>query len=119
MVLADTSVWIDHLRRRSDRLADLLLDEEVVCHPFVIGELACGHLADRDTVLALLDRLPVLAPVSHAEARAFLDGNHLSGCGVGWVDVHLLAAARAARAVLWTHDRRLARMASRIGAAFE
>ena len=111
MVLVDTSVWIDHLRRRSERLAGLLEEGHVVCHPFVVGELACGHLARRAEMLALLQRLPTLGLVSHDEALRFVDAQHLAGSGLGWVDVHLLAAARIAGARLWTADRRLAKVA--------
>ena len=111
MVLVDTSVWIEHLRRRSERLAGLLEEGLVVCHPFVVGELACGHLARRAEMLALLQRLPTLAMVSPDEALRFVDAQHLAGSGLGWVDVHLLAAARIAGAGLWTADRRLAKMA--------
>jgi hypothetical protein len=111
MVLVDTSVWIDHLRRRSERLAGLLEDGLIVCHPFVVGELACGHLARRAEMLALLQRLPTLALVSYDEALRFVDARHLAGSGLGWVDVHLLAAARVAGAAVWTADRRLAKVA--------
>jgi predicted nucleic acid-binding protein len=114
MVLVDTSVWIDHLRRRSERLAALLEDGLVACHPFVVGELACGRLARRGEVLALLQRLPTLPPVSHDEALRLVDAQDLAGSGLGWVDVHLLAAARIAGAGLWTADRRLERVAAEL-----
>jgi predicted nucleic acid-binding protein len=117
MVLVDTSVWIDHLRRRSERLAGLLDEGLVVCHPFVIGELACGHLARRAEMLALLQHLPTLGLVSHDEALRLIDAQHLAGSGLGWIDVHLLAAARIAGAGLWTADRRLAKMADRLAIA--
>jgi predicted nucleic acid-binding protein len=115
MVLVDTSVWIDHLRRRSVRLSGLLEDGLVACHPFVIGELACGHLSRRDELLALLERLPLLEPVSHAEALRVIDGHGLAGSGLGWIDVHLLAAARVNGVALWTADRRLKAAAVTLG----
>lgn len=95
----------------------LLDDAQAVCHPFVIGELACGQLRRRAEVLALLARLPMVPPVSQAEALSFIEVNHLAGSGVGWVDVHLLASARLARVSLFTADKALARAADRLGLA--
>jgi predicted nucleic acid-binding protein len=117
MTLVDTSVWLHHLRRTDARLVRLLGDGQVVCHPWVLGELACGRFARREQVLRLLERLPSIAVVSDREARAFLDAHDLAGSGVGWVDVHLLAAARLARVVLLTADRALHRAAVAAGAA--
>lgn len=115
MTLVDTSIWANHLRRTDRRLVELLDEAEVVCHPFVIGELACGHLGPRAEVLALLERLPVVAPVSQSEALSFVEVNHLAGSGVGWVDVHLLASARLARVRIFTADKALSRAAERLG----
>lgn len=117
MTLVDTSIWANHLRRADPRLVQLLGNAQVVCHPFVVGELACGHLGHRTEVLALLARLPVVSPVSQAEALAFIEVNQLAGSGVGWVDVHLLASARLARAGVFTADKALARAAERLGLA--
>ena len=117
MTLVDTSVWANHLRRADRRLVQLLDDAQVVCHPFVIGELACGYLGRRAEVLALLARLPVVQPVSQAEALAFIEVNLLAGSGVGWVDVHLLASARLARVSVFTADKALERAAARLGLA--
>jgi predicted nucleic acid-binding protein len=117
MVLVDTSVWIDHFRVANLPLVRLLKDAKVVVHPFVVGELACGRLARRDEVLALLGKLPRLQPVSDAEALVFIEANGLAGSGVGWVDVHLLASARLGRASVLTADKALARLATRLGLA--
>jgi predicted nucleic acid-binding protein len=117
MVLVDTSVWVDHFRVASLPLVRLLKDAKVVVHPFVLGELACGRLVRRDEVLGLLGKLPRLAPVSDGEALAFIEANGLAGSGVGWVDVHLLAAARLARASVLTSDKVLARAAKTLGLA--
>ena len=114
MVLVDTSVWIDHLRIPNLPLVRLLKDAKVVVHPFVVGELACGRLARRDEVLGLLGKLPRLLPVSDAEALVFIEANGLAGSGIGWVDVHLLAAARLAHASLLTSDKTLAGAARRL-----
>lgn len=118
MILVDTSVWVDHLRRGNDRLGTLLRDEQVLGHAFVLGELACGNLRNREEILDLLASLPQAPPAGHAEALGFLERERLHGLGIGWVDVHLLASARLARAPLWTLDRRLARTAKSLALAF-
>jgi len=92
-VLVDTSVWIDHLRKRNATLVQLLESMQIVTHPFVIGELACGNLANRATFLDLLAAIPQLPPVTHDEALGFVDAKKLMGRGLGWIDMHLLACA--------------------------
>ncbi|PYQ52383.1 MAG: VapC toxin family PIN domain ribonuclease [Acidobacteria bacterium] len=116
-MLVDTSVWVDHFRRGDSRLGQLLERGEVECHPFIIGELACGNLRARDEILALLHDLPSLAAVEHEEALMFIDSHNLAGSGLGWIDVHLLASARLNGTVLWTRDRRLAAATQRLGVA--
>jgi predicted nucleic acid-binding protein len=116
-VLVDTSVWVDHLRRRNARLVALLERGAVWCHPFVIGEIACGALVRRDEVLSLLAALPQAPTADHTEALAFVEANRLVGSGVGWIDVHLLASAKLAGLPLWTLDRRLASAAGALGVA--
>jgi len=114
-VIADTSVWVDHLRRSSPILSDRLSAADVWTHPYVIGELACGTLRDRARILAYLDDLPSAPIVDHREALAFLEMHRLAGMGIGWIDVHLLASAALARQQIWTLDRRLARAAQHVG----
>ena len=104
----DTSVWIDHFRRKNARLAELLEASQVWSHPFVIGELACGNLARRREVLSYLDALPQAPLVDHGEVRSFIESHGLSGRGLGWIDVHLLASARLRSLPFWTLDKRLA-----------
>ena len=116
-VLADTSVWVDHLRRRSAALVELLEAGRVHVHPFVIGELACGNLAQRAKILALLSELPAARVLDHDAVLEFVDGSKLMGRGLGWVDVSLLASASVSRLALWTLDRRLARAASELDVA--
>ena len=117
MIVVDTSVWVDHLRAADRQLADLLLDEDVLCHPFVVGELACGALKRRTEILALLGNLPHAPVLRHEEVLAFVEAHDLMGRGLGWVDVHLLASARFAGERLWTRDRRLAQAARSLGVA--
>lgn len=119
MILVDTSVWIDHLRRRNRVLAGALERGLVLAHPFVIGELACGSLRNRAEVISLLSRLDTPPVVAHAEALRLVEDRKLMGRGVGWVDVHLLASALVARARLWSTDRRLTAAARGLGVAFE
>ena len=117
MILVDTSVWVDHFRAADARLADLLLDGQVLCHGFVIGELACGNLRRRAEVLALLAALPQIPAVGSEDVIRFVDAHRLMGRGLGWVDVHLLASAYASRERLWTRDRRLREAAQRLAVA--
>lgn len=117
MTLVDTSVWVDHLRHASDRLSSLLQEEQVLCHPFIIGELACGNLANRVQLLSLLAALPASPVVEHGEALHFIESHELHGQGLGWIDIHLLASALLGRCQLWTHDAPLRKAASRLGIA--
>lgn len=118
MVLVDTSVWIAHLREGHEGLVDVLDAGEAVCRPFVIGELACGNLENRDTVLGLLEALPSAPVVEHQEVLAFVEARGLTGKGLGYVDVHLLASAILSGLPLWTLYRPLARVAARLGCSY-
>lgn len=118
MILVDTSVWVDHLRSGDARLADLLDRAQVVMHPFVVGEIACGQLADRQAVLELLQDLPAVSVADGGEVLGFIDRHRLHGKGIGYVDVHLLASvALTEGASLWTRDRRLLAAAHGLGLA--
>ncbi len=112
MILADTSVWVDHFRRSNSRLIRYLEEGVVGCHDFVIGELACGNFKNRQETLNLLRELPRLLPAQHEEALEFVDSHRLCGKGIGWIDIHLLASARLNRAKLWTLDKRLETVAA-------
>lgn len=117
MILADTSVWVDHFRRSNTRLGQLLVDGEVLCHPFVVGELACGFLTGRAEVLSLLETLPKAPVADHAEVLRLIDTRRLYGKGLGWIDMHLLASAVLSRTQLWTLDKPLSRVALAMGIA--
>ena len=115
MVLVDSSVWIDHLRKGDRIFAERLKDGEMLTHPFVIEEIACGHLIQRSQVLALLATIPVVPVASHAEILHFISQENLQASGLGAIDVHLLASARLADAKIWTRDKALSRAAKRLG----
>lgn len=115
MILADTSVWVDHLRRGDPVLTHLLEAGEILVHPFVIGELALGHLEPRGDILRNLSYLPQAVVAAHDEVLHFIAERRLFGLGIGYVDAHLLAAAQLTPdAGLWTHDRRLREVADRL-----
>lgn len=118
MVLIDTSVWINHLQKGSPRLGRLLRDAEVASHPFVIGELACGNITNREEIFSLLQRLPLAPVVENNEFHYFLDRNRLMGRGLGFVDIHLLASAKLERIPLWTADKRLKEATLNLGLAY-
>ena len=119
MVLVDTSVWVDHFRRGNSTLAALLEEGSVACHPFVIGELSCGNLRNRDEILELLGALESAPVADNDEALRFLEEEELHGRGVGWIDVHLLASARLMPCPLWTRDKALLALAERLQLAAE
>jgi predicted nucleic acid-binding protein len=112
MTLVDTSVWIYHFRTGSEQLRSLLDEEQVFCHPFIAGELACGTLRNREEVLGLLAALPQSRLLEHEEVLHFLEVRHLYGRGLGWVDAHLLASALLTGCALWTLDKPLLRAAA-------
>ncbi len=119
MILADTSVWIAHLRHGSEDLKRSLDAGEVLCHPHVVGELACGSLRNRDDILEFLRALPTATTATEDEVLACIERNHLYGTGLGHTDVHLLASAMLTPTRLWTLDAALGREARRLHLAPE
>ena len=119
MVLVDTSVWVDHLSRGNAPLVDLLNEGLVACHPFVIGELACGRLRNRVEILGLLTALPQARLAEQDELLGLIDRHRLFGRGLGWVDIHLLGSAYLSGCTLWSSDKALAEAARRLGVATE
>lgn len=114
MALVDTSVWVAHLRQGSVRLEKLLNNGDVVSHPFIIGELACGNLKNRSEILALLQTLPTAVQAEHEDVMHFIENNRLMGKGLGYIDVHLLVSARLTGVPLWTFDKKLNEMAAKL-----
>lgn len=118
MILVDTSVWVDHLQRGNADLAQRLNQGQALSHPFVVGELALGSLKQRTTVLEALQNLPIVSVATDAEVLGFISTHALHGIGIGYVDVHLLAATRLTPGTqLWTLDKRLQAAASQLGLA--
>ena len=118
MVLVDTSIWVSHLRHGNSRLQKLLEAGRVASHPFIIGELACGNISNRTEIISLMQALPMVDAVEHEELLIFIEHNKMMGTGLGFVDVHLLAAAMLAGIPLWTQDKKLKQACSRLNIDF-
>ena len=120
MIIVDTSVWVDFLRGADQDLQPHLSRQEVICHPMVIGELACGTLPKRTFALRRLRNLPTAKVVDHKTLLDFIESWSLHGRGIGYVDAHLLASSRLGEARwLWTRDKRLNGLAGELGVAFD
>ena len=119
MVLVDTSVWVHHLREGNPVLSRLLANGEVMCHPFIVDELACGNLKSRSEVLSLLRLLPVAVQADHEEVLQFVETKRLMGKGLGYVDVHLSASAALTGVMLWTLDKRLDQANEGLGLSYK
>jgi predicted nucleic acid-binding protein len=115
VILVDTSVWMDHLRAGSAELSALLSGGLVMTHPFVLGELACGNLKQRDQFLKYLMALPAATPATDSNVKHLVEQRKLWGKGIGWVDAHLLASTLITGCRFWTTDRQLGRVAVELG----
>ncbi len=108
MILADTSVWVDHFRSDDNEMRKQLENGQIVIHPLIIGELALGSLRDRTKTLSYLDLLPQVEVAQINEVRQMIEARSLYSRGIGLIDAHLLAATfLTASTVLWTRDTRL------------
>ncbi len=115
MILADTSIWVDHLRSKGDpHLIALLQQNTVWVHPWIVGEIACGNLAHRITVLRELQKLPQISVARDSEVLFLIEQHRLMGRGIGYIDAQLLTAAAAQGARLWTRDKRLLTVAAQL-----
>lgn len=118
MILADTSIWVDHLRHGDPVLTQRLNAGGICIHPHIIGEIALGGLRQRDVVLTALGDLPMVVVASDVEVRTLIESRRLFGRGIGYIDAHLLAAVRLTPGShLWTRDRRLHETAVDLGIA--
>lgn len=119
MILVDTSVWIDHLRRKDHQLTQLLNNEKVTMHPFVLGEIACGNLSNRQMILSLLNHLEGVIETSHQEVNSLIENKQLMGKGIGYIDAHLLASSLLNPSTqLWTRDKRLKQCAIQLAISY-
>jgi predicted nucleic acid-binding protein len=117
VILADTSIWIDHFRQSDAELRRVIEEDMLLCHPFVIGELALGSLRDRATVLAFLAAQRQATVATHDEIMTMIDRHGLFSIGIGYTDAHLLASVLLDRgSSLWTRDKRLKAAAEKVGA---
>jgi predicted nucleic acid-binding protein len=107
MILVDTSVWVSHLRYGNFHLEKILNNGDVMCHPFVIGELACGNMGNRDGILLLLHSLPTARSTEQSEVLRFINDHRLMGRGLGLIDIHLLISALLSDVLFWTLDKKL------------
>ena len=119
MILVDTSIWVDHFRKGNRQLVHLLEDGEVVCHYFIIGELACGIINNRIEILSLLQSLPTIPTIDLDEYLYFIDKNRLFGFGIGFVDINLLASAKLVDIPIWTKDKKLREAAIKLKVSFQ
>jgi predicted nucleic acid-binding protein len=118
MILADTPVWIDHLRRADFKLVGLLNSQQILSHPFVVGEVALGSLRDAKQVIRELTRLPQAVMARDDEVMRMIDAHTLAGLGIGYIDAHLLASTQLTPGgQLWTRDKRLHAVATKLGLA--
>lgn len=118
MILADTSVWIDHFRRTDAELSRQLLQNNIVIHPYVIEELALGSISNRHAKLLYLERLPRIQIARLIEVRTIVENHLLYRQGLGFVDAHLLASTLfTPGTLLWSHDKQLVQAAAKLGIA--
>ncbi len=118
MVLVDTSVWVLHLRKGGSGLERLLNDGDVVCHQFIVGELACGNLKNRSEILSLLRTLPMATQAEHEDVMQFIENYRLMGKRLGYIDMHLLASALLTGVPIWTLDKKLDEVSGELGVGF-
>ena len=118
MVLVDTSIWVLHLREGNEKLVTLLNNGDVMCHPFIVGELACGNIKNRATILSLLQLLPMAVQVENEEVLQYIEANTLMGKGLGYVDMHLSASAVLSGVPIWTLDKNFAKIIEKLNIGY-
>jgi predicted nucleic acid-binding protein len=116
LILADTSIWIDHFRLGNKELREHLNKGQIVIHPSIIAELALGSLQERTKTLALLDLLPLVRVAQLSEVRRMIEARRLYSLGIGLIDAHLIASVFInSSTLLWTRDKRLRKAAESLG----
>jgi predicted nucleic acid-binding protein len=118
MILVDTSVWISHFRQGNPELVNLLNRGVVLCHPFIIGELACGNMKNRTEILSLLCALPGAIRAEHEEVLHFIEEKKLMGKGLGYIDLHLVTSTILTGVALWTLDNKLQKVSKSLGISY-
>ena len=118
MILVDTSVWVSHFREGNTELQQLLNEGDIVCHPFIIGELACGNIQNRSEIFILLSSLPMVKESNHHEVLVFIEKKKFMGKGLGYIDVHLLASALLSNVAIWSFDNKLNETAAELGMSY-
>jgi len=118
-ILVDTSVWIKHLREGDKNLVTLLEKGLVACHPFIIGELACGDIKNRHEIIMLLNDLPSTEILDHHDIMEFIEYRKIMNKSIGYVDVHLLASALVSETPLWTFDKALKKVANQLSIEYD
>ncbi len=118
MILVDTSVWIDHFHHSDEDLKELLLSNQVCTHPFILCELSCGNISNRQEVLSLLRTLRSVGLVLDEEVFILIEERKLFGKGLGFIDIHLLASAMIHHVPIWTRDNSLKRIAGELGISY-
>ena len=119
LILVDTSVWIKHFREGQNHLVSLLEQGFIACHPFIIGELACGSLKNRAEIINLLEALPKVKVLEHAEVMEFIETQKLMSLGIGYVDTHLLGSSLLSDTPLWTFDKSLVKAAKTFSIGYD
>ena len=116
MILADTSVWVDHFRKRDAALYQQLQRNNISIHPFIVAELVLGNVPDRQNAIAWLDRLPIVKVAQLNEVRRMIEAHSLFRRGIGFVDAHLIASTLITpQTLLWSRDKRLRDVAETLG----
>ena len=118
-ILVDTSVWIKHLREGDQNLTQLLEQGLVACHPFIIGELACGGIKNRYEIITLLNDLPSTDLLDHSDIMEFIENRKIMNKGIGYIDVHLLGSALVSDTPIWTFDKALSKIAFQLSVGYD
>ena len=118
-ILVDTSVWIKHLREGDQNLTQLLEQGLVACHPFIIGEIACGGIKNRHEIIDLLNDLPSTELLDHPDIMEFIENRKIMNKGIGYIDVHLLGSALVSDTPIWTFDKALSKMAFQLSVGYD